>query len=234
MIRDGLQAIERKGVRYLREQDGTVRRFKPWLGDVFSFLYDEIMQRFIFPRKFRANQERHVAVLGRELEYVRGKHVLELATGTGSVTGFLSSSNRYTGTDISPGLLQRAVRNLRSAGFHDAACYVSEAEDLPFADGEFDVCLCVLSLNFFRDASRAIGEAARVLKPGGWFMGCVPDPERTSPDVTIRGTLYSEQDLVEIFGKEGFRFRRIKADNGALMYFRADRYSQARDGQEGA
>ena len=84
--------------------------------------------------------------------------VEELATGSGSAVNFLPNDNRYIGTDISPGLLSKAAKNFRTAGFKNAEFYVAQSEDLPFGNNLFDVVLCILSLNFFKDINRVLQE----------------------------------------------------------------------------
>ena len=71
--------------------------------------------------------EEHHDILRQELKGVHGKHVLELATGSGSAVNFLMNDNRYTGTDVSPGLLKKAVNRFLSAGFKEAEFYVASA-----------------------------------------------------------------------------------------------------------
>ena len=43
----------------------------------------------------------------------------------------------------------------------------SVAEELPIDDDEIDCLTCQFALMFFADRARAIGEMARVLRPGG-------------------------------------------------------------------
>jgi hypothetical protein len=64
-------------------------------------------------------------------------------------------------------------------------------------------------------------EIKRVMVPGGVFVCCVPVPERNTLQSTIRGTLYSEEELAGICNEHGFRFESIPFENGALLYFRA-------------
>jgi len=46
-------------------------------------------------------------------------------------------------------------------------------------------------------------------------------PERNSLQSTIRGTLYSEDELGKICQEHGFEFESMPAKNGTLLYFRA-------------
>lgn len=50
---------------------------------------------------------------------------------------------------------------------------VGSAENLPFSNGEFDVAIMDAVLEHVPDASAAFREVARVLKPGGIFVGYV-------------------------------------------------------------
>jgi len=57
--------------------------------------------------------------------------------------------------------------------------------------------------------------------PDGIFFCSVPIPDKKKPDVKIRGTLYSEEEQKQLFGKYGFRFEKLPYENGALLYFKA-------------
>jgi len=107
MIKNNIEIISKNHLHYILEK-GQTRRYKPWLGDCFSFLYDFIMKNLIFTRKIGGDMIKHYEILGQELKHLHGNRVLELATGTGSAVNFLPNDNQYTGTDISPGLLKRA------------------------------------------------------------------------------------------------------------------------------
>jgi ubiquinone/menaquinone biosynthesis C-methylase UbiE len=220
MLKKGTKVINKKGLNYAIGTDGKPLRFKPWIGDSFSFLYDFIMRKSIFPKKFGGDMAKHHGILRQELKGVHGKHVLELATGSGSAVNFLMNDNRYTGTDVSPGLLKQAVNRFRSAGFKESRFYVASADDLPFEDGSFDVCICILSLNFFDDISKVLKEVNRVLASYSVVVCAVPVPERNTLGSTIRGELRSKDVLGKIFCQNGFGFERIPGENGALLYFR--------------
>lgn len=215
-------AIQKRGLFYVAQSGNRPVRFKPWLGDSFSFLYDSIMSRSVFPNKFGADMQRHYEILRQELADVHGRQVLELATGSGSAVHFLSSDNRYTGTDISPGLLRQAAKRFEQAGFPEPEFYVVSAFDLPFEDGTVDLCLCILSLNFIGNVGGVFREARRVLVPQGTLVCCVPVPERNELHSTIRGTLYSEAELSQLCQGCGLTFQTLSSENGALLYFRAN------------
>lgn len=220
MLKNDINIIDKNGLNFVMGPDGRPLRFTPWLGDFLSFLYDLIMEKSIFPRKFGGDITRHYDILRRELKNVHGKRVLELATGSGSAVNFLDSDNVYVGTDISPGLLRKAMKRFSTTGFTSAEFYVASADDLPFDDAVFEVCLCLLSLNFFTDLAKVAHELNRILASGSVFLCAVPVPERNTQGSKIRGTLYSEDELIRIFRGNGFMYERIPSDNGTLLYFK--------------
>ena len=61
----------------------------------------------------------------------------------------------------------------RAASLHKSFTNIrwssAQAEDLPFADGTFDLALCIGVLHHIEQPERALREAFRVLRPGGLF-----------------------------------------------------------------
>lgn len=220
MLKNGIKAIDKKGLHYIVGDENKILKFKPWLGDAFSFLYDFIMKNSIFPKKFGGDINQHYKILSKELKDIHEKRVLELASGSGSAVNFLPNDNHYTGTDISPGLLKKALNNFSNASFKKANFYVTSANDLPFDDNLFDIVLCILSLNFFDDINKVFQEVKRVAAPAAVFICSVPVPERKKVQSTIRGTLYSEEELERMCGETGLVYEAIPSENGALLYFR--------------
>jgi len=221
MLKNGIKVHSKKGFHYMVEDGGRLMKFKPWLGDAFSFLYDFIMKTSIFPKKFGGDMKKHYEILSNELKGFHKMRVLELATGSGSAVNFLPNDNQYTGSDISPGLLRKAVKNFRNAGFKNAEFYVASADDLPFDDKHFNVILCILSLNFFKNIRKVFQEIKRVAAPNAIFICSVPVPERNKVQSKIRGTLYSEEEMRRICKEHGLKYKTIPSVNGALLYFRA-------------
>lgn len=221
MLKNGIKVTKRNGLYYIAQDEGKLLKIKPWVGNAFSFLYDLAMKRSIFPKKFGGDINRHYEILTSELNGVHKKHVLELATGCGSAVCFLPNDNQYSGIDISPGLLRKAVKSFRVAGFKNTDFYVASSDDLPFDDNIFDIALCILSLNFFNDIKKVFQEIKRVLVPGALFICCVPVPERNRLQSRISGTLYTEEELKKICRENGFSFESISVENGALLYFRS-------------
>jgi len=93
---------------------------------------------------------------------------LDVATGPGTFLRALAPHvRRIAGVDFTPALLAGAQRMAREAGLTNAAFVRGDAHALPFRDASFDLLACGFSLHHFSDAAAAIGEMARVLRPGG-------------------------------------------------------------------
>lgn len=97
-----------------------------------------------------------------------GQKVLDVGCGTGVVAVTARREGaRVTGLDLTPELLARAKEHSSVAGFEDIAWKEGDAEDLPYADGEFDVVLSQFGHMFAPRPEVATKEMLRVLKPGG-------------------------------------------------------------------
>ena len=97
---------------------------------------------------------------------------LDLGCGTGfSLEGLIADVPEvaWTGADRSRQMLDLARRK---PGLGAAALYQARAEELPFADGSFDVVVANFSWHWF--GKEAGHEVRRVLRPGGWFLACLP------------------------------------------------------------
>ena len=92
----------------------------------------------------------------------RPRRVLEVGCGTGIVAARLAAGlgAEVTGIDTS----ERMVELTRARGV-DAR--VADVQELPFADGTFDVVAALWMLYHVPDLERGLGEIARVLRPGG-------------------------------------------------------------------
>ena len=103
-----------------------------------------------------------------------GRRTLEVGCGEGRVCRDLRErGHAVTGLDAAPTLVAAAA-----AADPSSAYVVGVAESLPFEDGSFDLVVAYNSLMDVDDMPAAVGEAARVLEPGGRFCVCVTHPFR--------------------------------------------------------
>ena len=95
--------------------------------------------------------------------------VLELAIGTGRNLDAYPSGVRLTGIELSPEML--AIARMRAARVSgNLELRVGDAQALDFPDCSFDTVVATLALCTISDPRRAVGEAFRVLRPGGRFV----------------------------------------------------------------
>ena len=105
-----------------------------------------------------------------QAELADGAHVLEIGCGTGNVTvraKRAAPGADVVGTDPDPLALARAQRKARGLpGIRFERAY---AQELPFADGEFDRALSSMMLHHLDEDVKAgaLAELHRVLRPGG-------------------------------------------------------------------
>jgi ubiquinone/menaquinone biosynthesis C-methylase UbiE len=96
-----------------------------------------------------------------------GRRVLEIGCGAGGdLLRFARGGAAVTGVDLSHHSAALVRQRFSLAGL-DAAVLVADAEQLPFAEGAFDVVYSWGVLHHTPDTARAIAEAHRVLRSGG-------------------------------------------------------------------
>jgi SAM-dependent methyltransferase len=126
----------------------------------------------------------------------RDTRFLELGIGTGRIAlPFIRAGYDYTGVDISPAMMARLADKLAGDSVAAAYRYRLHAADitaLPFEAQRFDVIIAVHVLHLVADWQRAIQEARRVLRPGGWLL-CGSDETRgedaSSADLSLPAPL---------------------------------------------
>jgi arsenite methyltransferase len=102
-----------------------------------------------------------------------GETVLDLGSGAGA--DVLISARRVgpagkaIGLDMTDEMLELARANAREAGVANVEFVKGYIEALPLPDESVDVIISNCVINLSADKQRVIGEAARVLRPGGRF-----------------------------------------------------------------
>jgi len=94
-----------------------------------------------------------------------GTRLLDVACGSGVAAAQAAALGaRVTGVDFSPEMIGEARRRHRTIAFE-----TGDAEALPFPDARFDAVIANFGIHHVERPERAIGEARRVLVPGGAF-----------------------------------------------------------------
>jgi ubiquinone/menaquinone biosynthesis C-methylase UbiE len=125
-------------------------------------LYDRCMGPLLF--------EPYAKVVAERCAALQPDRILETAAGTGIVTRAVhraAPGAQVVATDINPAMLEFATNALRS---QHVSFQPADAQNLPFADGSFDLVLCQFGMMFFPDKIRANHEARRVLRPNGHYL----------------------------------------------------------------
>ena len=103
-----------------------------------------------------------------------GETVLDLGSGSGSevlrAARMVGPAGRAIGVDMTDEMLELARANQRAASLANVEFLKGEIESLPLPDSSVDVIVSNCVLNLSPDKARALGEAYRVLRPGGRFV----------------------------------------------------------------
>lgn len=146
----------------------------------------------------------------------RGERLLDVGCGSGSLMfKTMDNYNEVYGIDISLSRIEEARMNAvkkfrNSNGLHFSSCNINERIDFP--DNMFDAVTSVAVIEHVFDPYFVVGEMHRVLKPGGIFIGEVPN------------IAYIRQRIHLLCGKlpvtsSPYNWKEIGWDGGHLHYF---------------
>ena len=109
---------------------------------------------------------------------IEARTILDLGAATGSAGHRLRQRfrrARVVSLDLSHAMLQRARQ--RRSWLRRPACVQADANQLPFADGTFDLVIANQLLPWIPDPDRVLADVARVLKQGGVFAFATLGPD---------------------------------------------------------
>ena len=99
------------------------------------------------------------------------EQVLDMGCGAGhTAIAAAGKAAHVTALDVTPEMLAVAAGLARQRGLANMSFQQGDVMALPFEAGSFDVVTSRLSAHHYADPARALGEALRVLRPGGRFL----------------------------------------------------------------
>lgn len=172
----------------------------------------------------------------------RGESALDIACGTGALTGLLAdlvgNDGRVVGLDFDPDMVEVA-RSIRP----DLEWHVADAQKMPFAVREFDLVTCHQGFQFLPDKPAGLQEMRRVLRSKGRLALAVwrsiefcPGQHALSkalakwvdPDVArLAGWALGDADtLQEIVGQAGFEDITLRAVTKSVQFRSAVHFTE--------
>ena len=138
----------------------------------------------------------------------------------------------YVAADIAPAMLERTMTAAAERGVADQVRpLLADVHDLDLDDGAFDLVATFTGLHCFPDPHAAVGEMARVLRPGGVLTGSAILNDTglrfeglriTGRAAGILGPGCTTTDLLTWLTDSGIT--RVRAEtSGAFVYFRGVR-----------
>ena len=151
-----------------------------------------------------------------------GRAVLDIGCRYGALTRAYAEGNVVVGVDVDRWALDEAA----TLGIETH--WVDAEQPLPFEDARFDVVVAGELLEHIREPSALVREARRILRPGGTFVGSVPNAFRLknrlrflmgrSPENDpMHLHLFSERDLLDLLA--GFDEPRLHFISSRFLWF---------------
>lgn len=161
----------------------------------------------------------------------RGSLILDVGCGNGIPISraLLNGGHRVVGLDSSSAMLERFRRNCP-----EALAVEGMVQSCPFGDCVFDAAIAwgvMFHLNP-DDASRAIANVWRIVKPGAPFLftsgdvDCLDGKAGKMNGVTFQYFSHSPDGYRRILGDHGFTLANVHADSGNNTYYLAKKAEQ--------
>ena len=144
---------------------------------------------------------------------------------------------RYLAVDLSPSMLRRAGKRARARRLTAVEPLEASATDIPLPAEGADLFLSLWGLHCFEDPLAALGEASRVLKPGGRLVGScfvlggnnLRSRLLLKPHTGDFGPIGTEAEFDVWLKRAGFE-RIAKQRSGPMLFFEARATADARKG----
>jgi len=106
----------------------------------------------------------------RQLEALKPKKILDVATGTGdfAMQALALQPKKVIGVDISEGMLAVGRKKIAARGLDGLIeLQLGDSEKLPFAENMFDAVIVAFGVRNFEFLEKGLAEMHRVMRPGG-------------------------------------------------------------------
>ena len=134
--------------------------------DIFDFMANHVGLTVIHPGGFDATRK----LLG-SCHIDKSSRILDIGCGKGTTSVLLAQEYgcNVVGLDLSEDLLSQATTLVKKKSLeHKVSFRAGNALNMPFADNEFDRAIGQAVLILVGDKKKAVQEALRVTKPGGY------------------------------------------------------------------
>lgn len=144
----------------------------------FGAVYSAYMERPALARRISrlvwgGRLDLYYASMAAVGEVPEGGVIVDCPCGAGPVPKLapIGAGTRYVAVDLSPAMLARARRRASDRALEDAEFICAEAASIPLPADSADLFLSYWGLHCFGDPEAALREAARIVAPGGRFVG---------------------------------------------------------------
>lgn len=171
------------------------------LNDFFNGVdYIKFMNHGYYPpfdlvkNEIQANQASLYACLLNEINTANLK-ILDVGCGRGGGVDILSKYYQFSevhGCDINEVGINYCKSYIKNVDFK-----VSDAEDLDYEDGYFDIVINIESSHCYKNVNKFYSEVARVLKPNGYFLYTDIDINPKKYNIDNYFNLYKVSDITK-------------------------------------
>lgn len=165
-----LQSLNTSDVQLVRDRERLARARAAREASAESY-FAGVAEEWDRIRSLHVSEKQVEAAIKKAAGPEKFESHLDIGTGTGRLLQlFAQQTQRSVGIDISHAMLNVARANLTRSAHKHVQVRPGDVYALPFAPNAFDLITLHQVLHYLEDPARALGEAARVLKPGGRLL----------------------------------------------------------------